>query len=85
MLLIPLLAMAIGGWLAWNTLSKEGPTVTISFENAEGLIAGRSQLKFKEIVLGTVKSLELTPDHARMLVKVATTRQADSLLTDKTI
>jgi len=85
MWLIPLLAVAIGGWLAWNTLSKEGPTITISFDNAEGLQAGQSQLKFKEIVLGTVKSLELTSDHARVLVKVDTTRQAESLLTDKTI
>jgi len=85
MWLIPLLAVAIGGWLAWNTLSKQGPTITISFETAEGLQAGQSQLKFKEIVLGTVKSLELTSDHRRVLVKVGTTRQAESLLTNKTI
>ena len=85
MWLIPLVAVAIGGWLAWDTLSKEGPTITLSFENAEGLQAGQSQLKFKEIVLGTVKSLELTPDHARVLVTVATTRQAEPLLTDTTI
>jgi paraquat-inducible protein B len=85
MWLIPLIAIAIGGWLAWDTLSKEGPTVTLSFETAEGLQAGQSQLKFKEIVLGTVESLDLTPDHSRVLVKIATTRQAESLLTDTTI
>lgn len=85
MWLIPLLAVAIGGWLAWNTLSKQGPTITISFETAEGLQAGQSQLKFKEIVLGTVKSLELTSDHRRVLVKVDTTRQAEPLLTNNTI
>jgi paraquat-inducible protein B len=83
--LIPLVAIAIGGWLAWDTLSKEGPTITLSFENAEGLQAGQSQLKFKEIVLGTVKSLDLTPDHSRVLVKVATTPTAIPLLTDTTI
>ena len=59
MWLIPLVAVAIGGWLAWDTLSKQGPTITLSFETAEGLQAGQSQLKFKEIVLGTVKSLDL--------------------------
>ena len=67
MWLIPLVAVAIGGWLAWNTLSKRGPTITLSFDNAEGLQAGQSQLKFKDIVFGTVKSIELTPDHARAL------------------
>ena len=85
MWLIPLVAIAIGGWLAWDTLSKEGPTITLSFETAEGLQAGQSQLKFKDIVLGTVKSLDLTPDHARVLVTIATTRQAEPLLTDTTM
>ncbi|HEV3142787.1 MAG TPA: MlaD family protein, partial [Gemmataceae bacterium] len=85
MWLIPLVAIAIGGWLAWDTLSKEGPTVTLSFESAEGLQAGQSQLRFKDIVLGTVKSLELTAENSRVLVKIATTRQAEPLLTDTTI
>src|SRR6266581_8889114 len=40
--IIPLVAVAIGAWLAWDTLSKEGPTIKISFESAEGLRAGRS-------------------------------------------
>ncbi len=83
--IVPLVAIAIGAWLAWDTLSKEGPTITISFDSGEGLQAGQSQLKYKEIVFGTVKSLTLTPDHARVVVTVATTRQAEPLLTDKTI
>ena len=85
MWLIPLIAVAIGGWLAWDTLSKKGPIITLSFETAEGLQAGQSQLKFKDIVLGTVQDLELTPDHSHVLVKIATTRQAEPLLTDTTI
>ncbi len=59
--LIPLVAVAIGGWLAWDTLSKEGPTIKISFDSGEGLQAGQSQLKFKDIVFGTVKSLDSLP------------------------
>ena len=82
---IPLLAIAIGGWLAWDTFSKRGPTITISFVSGEGLQAGQSQLKFKDIVLGTVQSLTLAPDHTHVLVKVATTRQAEPLLTEQTI
>ncbi len=83
--IIPLLAVAIGGWLAWDTWSKEGPTIRISFDSGEGLQAGQSQLKFKDIVFGTVKSLELAPDHTHVIVTVATTHAAKPLLTDKTI
>src|ERR1700737_546303 len=82
---IPLVAVAIGGWLAWDTLSKEGPTIKISFDSGEGLQAGQSQLKFKDIVFGTVKSLELAPATPHVVVTVAPPRAADPLLTDKTI
>jgi paraquat-inducible protein B len=82
---IPLVAIAIGAWLAWDTWSKEGPTIRISFDTGEGLQASQSQLKFKDIVFGTVKSLELAPDHTHVVVTVATTHQAKPLLTDQTI
>ena len=82
--LLPVIAVAIGVWLAWDTLSKEGPTVTISFETAEGLQAGQSQLKYRDIQLGTVHSLALSPDHSRVMVTVATTRQVEPLLNSDT-
>ena len=82
---IPLVALAIGAWLAWDTLSKEGPTITVTFNSGEGLQAGQSQLKYKDIVFGTVKSLELAPDHSHVIVTLATTHQAEPLLTDKTV
>src|SRR5271169_1164571 len=83
--IIPLVAVAIGGWLAWDTWSKQGPTIRISFDTGEGLQPGQSQLKFKDIVFGTVKSLELSPDHGEVIVTIATTHEATSLLTDKTV
>src|SRR6266436_1351024 len=82
---IPLVAVATGAYLAWDTLSKEEPTIKISFDSGEGLQAGQSQLKFKQIVFGTVKSLELAPDRTHVIVTVATTHEAKPLLTDKTV
>ena len=32
--IVPIVAVAIGAWLAWDTLSKEGPTIKIAFERA---------------------------------------------------
>jgi paraquat-inducible protein B len=77
---IPIIAIAIGAWLAWDTLSKEGPRIVVSFEDAEGLQAGQSQLKYKDIALGTVNGLEFTPDRRRVLVTIATTAQAEPFL-----
>ena len=82
--IVPLAAVTIGAWLAWDTLSKEGPTIKISFDGGEGLQAGQSQLKYKDIVFGTVKSLALSPDQTHVVVTVATTREAGPLLTEGT-
>src|SRR3954451_642070 len=80
--LISLLAVAIAGWLVWDTISKEGPTIEVSFDSAEGLQAGKSPLKFKDIEFGTVKSLRLSPDNTHVVVTIATNAQAAPLLTE---
>jgi paraquat-inducible protein B len=77
---IPIVAVLIGVWLAWDTLSKEGPRIVVSFQDAEGLQVGQSQLKFKDITLGTVKSLDFTADRRHVLVTIATTAQAEPFL-----
>jgi len=82
--IVPLVAVAIGAWLAWDTLSKEGPTIKVTFDSGEGLQAGQSQLKYKDIVFGTVKSLTLTPDKTHVVVTIATTHEAKPLLTEGT-
>jgi paraquat-inducible protein B len=81
---IPVVAIAIGAWLAWDTLRKEGPRIVVTFDDAEGLTVGQSQLKFKDITLGTVKSLDFTQDRRHVLVAIATTAQAEPFLTSGT-
>jgi paraquat-inducible protein B len=74
--LVPLLALAIAGWLAWHTLSQRGPTVTILFQDAEGIEAGKTRVRYKSVDVGTVKAVELTPD--RKLVRVVAELRPDA-------
>jgi paraquat-inducible protein B len=83
--IVPLITGLIAIWLAWDTFSKKGPTITIAFDSAAGLTAGQSQLKYKNVVMGTVKSIGITPDLTKVLVTIETVREAEPLLTDKTI
>ena len=83
--IVPLITALIAAWLAWNTWSKKGPTITISFESAAGLTPGQSQLKYKNVVMGTVSAITVSPDLTRVIVTVETTREAEPLLSDKTI
>ena len=59
--------MLIGGWLAVQAILEKGPTITISFETGEGLEAGKTKIKFKDVDIGVVKSVVLSPDHKRVI------------------
>lgn len=83
--IVPLLTALIAVWLAWHTFSRRGPTITVSFDTAAGLTAGQSQLKYRNVVMGTVKSITIAPDLSKVLVTIDTTREAEPLLTDKTV
>ncbi len=83
--IVPLLTGLIAAWLAWDTFSKRGPTITIAFETASGLTPGQSQLKYKNVVMGTVKGIAVAQNLTHVEVVVETTREAEPLLTDKTI
>ena len=50
--LVPLIALAIGGWLVYKALSEKGPTVAITFKSAEGLEAGKTKIKYKDVEVG---------------------------------
>lgn len=74
--LVPIVAALVGVYLAWITLSEKGPTITISFQTADGLEAGKTQIKHKEVVFGTVKSLALTEDLSHVEVTAEMTKEA---------
>ena len=81
--LLPIVAIAIGGYLAFNSLSRRGPTITISFRTADGLTAGQTKVKHKAVDLGTVESIRLAPDMSHVIVRVQMQAEAEPYLTDK--
>lgn len=68
--LVPIVALVIGAVLIARTLMQAGPEITITFRNAEGLEAGRTEVRFKEVTVGKVTKVGLSPDRERVLVTV---------------
>ena len=71
---IPLVAAVVGIYLAYWAWMEKGPTITITFESAEGLEAGKTKLKYKKVDIGLVESVELTDDlsHVEVTATMAT-------------
>ncbi len=80
---IPVVTVIIGAWLAWSTISNRGPLITITFETAEGLQANQSHVRHKDVDMGVVEKVGLTPDLKRVQVTLRMNREAEPLLTDK--
>ncbi|MBX9700716.1 MAG: MlaD family protein, partial [Acetobacteraceae bacterium] len=81
---IPIVTVLIAGYLVWHTLSQRGPMVTITFNDAEGLTAGQSQVRYREVVVGTLQSVSLAPDRSHVVLGVRMNREAEPLLTPTT-
>ncbi|WP_244816526.1 intermembrane transport protein PqiB [Caballeronia sp. Lep1P3] len=82
--LVPLIAVLIGGWLAVHAILEKGPTVTISFKTGEGLEAGKTKIKFKDVDIGTVKSVVIAPDQKHVVATAELSKNAQQMLVDDT-
>jgi len=82
--LVPLIALLVGGWLAIKAIRDQGPTITISFQSAAGLEAGKTKLKYKELDIGVVKSVTLAPDRSHVIVKAEMSPSVGDLMLEDT-
>ena len=57
--LIPLAALLIGIWLLFQNWYQQGPTITVQFSSAEGIEAGKTEVRYKAVTVGKVKKLKL--------------------------
>jgi len=82
--LVPLLALAVGGWLVYKAISEKGPVVTITFKSADGLEAGKTKIKYKDVELGVVDSIVLSKDLSQVIVKAELVKQAEKFISQNT-
>ena len=77
---VPVVALIIAGWLGYQALVERGPTITISFTTAEGVEADRTTIRYKNVELGRVTGIGLSPDGSRVIVSATMRREAEPML-----
>jgi paraquat-inducible protein B len=82
--IVPIVALLVGGWLVFKAMSEKGPVVTITFSTAEGLEAGKTKIKFKDVVVGQVEEIRLGDDLTHVVVTAELVRDYARFLNDKT-
>jgi len=80
--IIPLIALAIGLSLVVKVITDTGPTINVSFRTADGLQAGKTTVRYKEVDIGLVKNIGLSDDHSHVIVTIELSKAAASFAVD---
>ena len=80
--LLPIVALLVGGWLFYKTESEKGPEITVMFRTAEGIEQGKTQVKFRNVTVGTVNQVDFTDDLKAIQLTITMLAGTDKYLTE---
>ena len=79
---IPILAAVIALGIAVQRILSEGPTITIVFKIAEGVEAGKTVIKYKDVNIGRVAAVRLSDDYSKVEVTAKIDKSAAGLIVE---
>ncbi len=80
--IIPVLAAVVALGIAIQRILSEGPRITIVFKAAQGIEAGKTFIKYKDVNIGQVTAVQLSPDHAQVEVTAKIAKSAAGLMVE---
>ena len=82
--LIPVAAAVVAGFLFWQSFMQQGATIHIQFNDAEGIQAGKTTLRFRDVVVGVVQDVKVSPDLTDVIVTASLNRGGEAFRTEGT-
>ncbi|ARP81722.1 paraquat-inducible protein B [Bordetella genomosp. 8] len=76
---VPLVALLAGAALVLRTWYESGPAITITFATAEGIEAGKTQIRYKEVNVGQIEGVRLAEDRSHVIATARLAKEAASL------
>ncbi len=80
--IVPAVAALIGLWLGVKAWMEKGPTVVIAFQTAEGLEAGKTRIRYKDVEIGKVEAIQLSSDLSQVLVRAQLVKDAENYVSE---
>ncbi|EAQ67253.1 putative paraquat-inducible protein B [Marinomonas sp. MED121] len=78
--LVPFVALTIGLWMLYYNWTNQGPLITITFDNAEGLEVDITKIKLRDITIGKVVDLKLSEQFDSIELTARLDKNTDPLL-----
>ena len=80
--LVPLIALAISLGAAYQNYADRGTLITISFENASGIKAGETKIKYRDVDVGEVEDVSFADGLTDVLVQARIKKNVAPFLDD---
>ncbi|SHI32829.1 MlaD family protein [Wenxinia saemankumensis] len=68
--LVPLAALVIALGVAWQNYADRGPLITVYFDEAAGVHARETELRYRDVAVGEVEGVAFTADLDRVAVEI---------------
>ncbi|MCX8960038.1 PqiB family protein [Erwinia psidii] len=69
--LLPFIALLIAAWLVWTNYQERGTTITIDFASADGIVPGRTPVRYQGVEVGMVQGISMTDDLRTIKIKAS--------------
>lgn len=82
--IVPFIALLIGLSLAVKAYMSIGPKIDVSFRTADGLEAGKTTVRFKNVNIGLVRQIDLSEDRSHVIAKIELSKSASNFAAEDT-
>ena len=82
--IVPIVALLIGAWMLYDNISRLGSTITLTVETAEGIEAGKTLIKTRNVEIGKIEKVSLSKDLKNAVLIARMSPQADEMLNKDT-
>ena len=80
--IIPLIALLIGAWMLYQYQANKGTTIFIKMPHAEGIVAGKTEIKVRSVKIGQINHVRLSDQQNSVIARAQIDKHYDDLLTD---
>lgn len=79
--LIPFIALLVGAWMLYQHQINKGATIYIKMPHADGIIAGKTEIKVRSVKIGQVDLVRLSDKNNSVIARAQIDKNYDDLLT----
>jgi paraquat-inducible protein B len=82
--IVPLVVVVLGGIIIYKTLRDAGIPIVLTFETADGLEAGKTKIRYKDVEIGLVESIRVSDDATHVVLGAIIDRHGERYLAETT-